>query len=101
MGKKRKLAKQIGQKLADDESALVVCVGKKCAPRDESRALVEDLRTYVAAKSDGKVRIEEFGCLGVCKKGPIVATLPDIHIHKRVDAEKGHRLADELAESTP
>lgn len=44
MGKKRKLKKQIGSRLADDESALVVCTGKKCAPREESRALVEDLR---------------------------------------------------------
>ena len=101
MGKKRKLKKQIGKTLAADESALVVCVGKKCAPQDESRALVEDLRAYVAGKPAGKVRIEVFGCLGVCEKGPIVATLPEIHIHKRVDAETGHRLADELAERTP
>ena len=101
MGKKRKLRKQIGSRLADDESALVVCTGKKCAPREESSALVEDLRRYVAAELDDKIRIETFGCLGVCKKGPIVATLPDIEIFKNVDVEKGRRLADELADKTP
>lgn len=37
----------------------------------------------------------------MCKKGPIVATLPDIEIYKHVDADKGRRLADELADKTP
>ncbi|MEO6952880.1 MAG: (2Fe-2S) ferredoxin domain-containing protein [Polyangia bacterium] len=101
MGKKKKLKKKIGSRLADDERALVVCVGKRCAPREESRALVEDLRRYVAAKADRKLRVEVFGCLGICKKGPIVATLPEVHIYKHVDSDKGHRLADELAEPTP
>lgn len=101
MGKLKKLAKKVGKRLADDESAIVVCVGKKCAPRSESRALVDDLRIYVAARSDGKLRVEEFGCLGVCKKGPIVATLPHARVYKHVDAEKAHRIADDLAEATP
>ena len=98
MGKKKKLRKKICSRLDENETALVVCVGKKCAPREQSRALVDDLRRYVGERpGDARVRIEPFGCLGVCKKGPIVATLPKVRIYKRVDATFGHELVDELA----
>lgn len=97
MGKKKKLKKKVGSRLAADECALVVCVGKKCAPREESGALLAALRAQLGDHADTtKVRIVASGCLGVCKNGPIVATLPKVRFYKRVDAERGHELLEKL-----
>jgi (2Fe-2S) ferredoxin len=90
---KRKLEKKLGARLGEHEVALVVCVGDKCAPRKQARALIDEARVYAS----GRVRVEPFGCLDVCKKGPIVATLPKIRIKKRVDETRAHALIDKLA----
>ncbi|WAS97039.1 hypothetical protein [Nannocystis punicea] len=96
MGKKRKLRKHLHKREVDDAPALVICVGKSCAPREVSRQLVEQTRAYAAA-SGAPVRVAVVGCLHVCKKGPIAATWPDIEFHKRVDFARACRLVDELA----
>jgi (2Fe-2S) ferredoxin len=97
MGKKRKLRKRLAKRgLLENEVALAVCVGKKCAPRDVSRAVAEHARTYGAART-APVRVEVVGCLHVCKKGPIAATFPKIRFHKRVDAERAEELVEKLA----
>ncbi len=41
MGKKRKLRKSLHKREIDDTPALVICVGKSCAPREVSRQLAE------------------------------------------------------------
>jgi (2Fe-2S) ferredoxin len=84
------------ERLVDDEAALVICVGKRCAPRAVSRALAERTRAYAAA-THAPVRIEIVGCLDVCKKGPIAATYPELEFHKRVDTVKSCQLVDALA----
>jgi (2Fe-2S) ferredoxin len=95
MGKKRKLRKRLAKRgVLDSEVALVVCVGKKCAPRDVSKAVAEHARAFGAARA---VRVEVVGCLHVCKKGPIAATFPKIRFHKRVDAERADELVEKLA----
>lgn len=99
MGKKQKLRKQLAKRELDEGPAVVICVGKHCAPRAESRALADDARAY-AAETSAPVRIAVLGCLHICKKGPIVATVPQIKFHKRVDAEEVHHLIDELARDT-
>lgn len=76
--------------------SLVVCVGKKCAPREQSRALADEARDYAATR-DPAVRLVVVGCLHVCEKGPIAATWPKVKFHKRVDAEKARALIDKLA----
>lgn len=97
MGKKKKLKKKFGSRLAADECALVVCVGKKCAPREESCALLAALRAQVSDDTAAaKVRVLAAGCLGVCKKGPIVATLPKVRFYKHVDGERGRELLEKL-----
>src|ERR1700729_4004773 len=90
--RKRRLRDKFAGKLADGEPALVVCVGKKCCSRAESKALVAEARAY----ANGRVRVEVIGCLKVCKKGPIAATLPKVKIKKRVDREQAHALIDKL-----
>jgi (2Fe-2S) ferredoxin len=90
--RKRRLREKLAGKLADGEQALVVCVGKKCCPRAESKALVDDARAY----ANGRVRVEVIGCLKVCKKGPIAATLPKGKLKKRVDRQEAHALIDKL-----
>jgi (2Fe-2S) ferredoxin len=96
MGKKRKLRKSLHKREIDDTPALVICVGKSCAPREVSRQLAEQTRAYADA-SGARVRVAVLGCLHVCKKGPVVATWPDIEFHKRVDFTRACRLVDELA----
>jgi (2Fe-2S) ferredoxin len=97
MGKKRKLRKRLAKRgVLESEVALVVCVGKKCAPKTVSKAVAEHARTYGAAQAP-PVRLEIVGCLHVCKKGPIAATFPKIRFHKRVDAERADELVEKLA----
>lgn len=91
MGKKKQLRKLIGKRGAE-APALVVCVGKSCAPRESSRALVEQMRAH----AQGRVRIEVVGCLHVCEDGPVVATFPDIEFHRHVDGDRARDLIDEL-----
>jgi len=96
VGKKRKLRKKLRKRELADAQALVICTGKKCAPREQSCALAEDLRAYAAA-THPEVRIVTVGCLGICEKGPIAATYPTIRFHRRVDARRGRRLVCKLA----
>lgn len=96
MGKKRKLRKLMRDREPEDAPALVICVGKRCARREVSRAVADDVRAYATAHHPS-VRVETVGCLDVCKKGPIAATYPRIRFHKRVDAHRGRRLVDKLA----
>lgn len=96
MGKKRKLRKLMRDRGCEDAPALVICVGQKCARREVSRAVAEDVRAYAIAHHPS-VRVETVGCLNVCKKGPVSATYPRIKFHKRVDARRGRRLIDKLA----
>lgn len=95
MGKKKKLRKQLEKRGADGAPTLVICVGKDCCPRSESRALVEGTRAYVA-EHHPNVHLEVVGCLHICKKGPIAATYPAIKFKKRVDAARAQRLVEKL-----
>jgi (2Fe-2S) ferredoxin len=95
MGKKKKLRKHLEKRGADQAPTLVICVGKDCCPRSQSRALVEDTRAYVA-EHHPNVHLRVVGCLHICKKGPIAATYPEIEFKKRVDAAKARRLVDKL-----
>ena len=94
MSKKRKLRKQMAGRGLEREPALVICTGKKCAPRAETKPLVEAARAYVGARPE--VRLETVGCLHICKHGPIAATFPKIRFKKRVDLAKATKLIDKL-----
>lgn len=96
MGKKRKLRKLMRQRAAEDVPTVVICVGKRCAPRELSCALAEDVRAYAIAQHPS-IRVETVGCLDVCENGPIAATYPRIKFHEHVDARRGRRLVDKLA----
>lgn len=78
----KKVRKQLHKRGIDAERLLVICVGKKCAPRELSRALVDH--------AEGKVALATVGCLHVCKKGPIAAIVrgKKVRIKKRVGLEK-------------
>ncbi len=95
MGRKRKLRKLMRKRELDDETALVICVGKRCCDREESRALVEATRAY-ADEVHSQVTIVKVGCLDVCKNGPIVATYPDIKFKKHVTAKRARKLLNKL-----
>lgn len=97
MGKKRKLRKLMRKRELEDQSALVICVGKRCCPRERSRALVEATRTY-AATIHAQTQVVTAGCLDICKKGPIAATYPHIRFKKRVTAKRARKLLDKLEE---
>ncbi len=99
MGKKKKLRKRLQKRGVDDAPTLVICVGKDCCPRSESRALVEETRAYVAEQHP-KVHLELVGCLHICKKGPIAATYPEIEFEKRVDGARARKLVDKLDRRT-
>jgi len=82
---KKKLRKKLYRRLdlGPDEPAVVVCVGDKCAARSATRA------SFDAAKrsaGDG-VRVACIGCLKVCKKGPIVALLPEGTLYRRAEPD--------------
>ena len=95
MGKKRKLRKLMRKRGLEDETALVICVGKRCCRREESRALVEATRAS-AAEAHSAVPIVTVGCLGICEKGPIAATYPAIKFKKRVTLERARKLLAKL-----
>jgi (2Fe-2S) ferredoxin len=96
MGKKKKLRK-VRERLPEGARALVVCVGKKCASRDESEALFERLQGRAEARGGGVI-VARTKCLGVCEDGPIVATLPEgDYLESASDAE-ADRLLDRLFE---
>ncbi len=96
VGKKRKLRKLMRRREAAEAPALVICVGKACAQRELSRALVGHVRAHAAERSL-PVRVEVVGCLHVCEDGPVVATFPDIRFHRHVDGHEGCALVDKLA----
>lgn len=96
MGKKQRLRKLMRER-GVDAPMLVVCLGKSCAPREASRALVEQMRSH----AQGRVRIEVVGCLHVCEDGPVVATFPDIEFHRHVDSVHACALIDELDKLVP
>lgn len=91
MGKKRKLRKLMRKRGLEDETSLVVCVGKHCCKREESRALVEAI-----GASGPSVPVVTVGCLGICEKGPIAATYPKIKFKKRVTPERARKLLVKL-----
>ena len=94
MGKKRKLRKLMDEREITEPS-LVICVGKKCCDRTESRAVVDAARAY-AAEQHPRIHVETVGCLHVCKKGPIAATFPVIKIRKHVGKKRARKLIDKL-----
>ena len=101
--KAKKAQARIGAKLGDGEAALVVCVDDKCVARQVSRALVDTTRAYVseqtAAGRSLPVRVEVFGCLGVCKKGPIAALVRKegkVKVKKKVDDAKARKLVERM-----
>lgn len=96
VGKKRKLRKLMRRREAAEAPALVICVGKACAQRELSRALVGHVRAHAARRSL-PVRVEVVGCLHVCEDGPIAATYPRIKFHRRVDEARACALVDGLA----
>ena len=96
MGKKRKLRKQMRKRELEDARALVICVGKRCCPREESRALVDAARAYSAA-IHSPVPVVTVGCLDVCKNGPIAATYPAMKFKKHVTAKRARKLIDKLS----
>jgi (2Fe-2S) ferredoxin len=95
MGKKRHLRKEMQKRELEEEIALVICVGKKCCSRDESRAVVEAAREYAEAVRSS-ARIVTVGCLDICKDGPIAARYPAMKFEKRVTAKRARRLLDKL-----
>ena len=95
MGRKRKLRKQMRKRHLEDETALVICVGKRCCERRLSCALAEETREY-AAKTHPGLRVVTVGCLDVCKKGPIAATYPEIKFRKHVTRKRARKLVDKL-----
>jgi (2Fe-2S) ferredoxin len=90
VSRKRRIRKQLEKRGVLADRLLVICTGKKCAPRELSRALV--------AHAEGKVALQTVGCLHVCKKGPIAATVrgTKVRIKKRVGIEKLDRMIKKL-----
>lgn len=99
MGRKRKLRKKMRKRGLDEQPALVICVGKRCCPREVSRALVEKSRTY-AEHGDLHVPVVTVGCLDVCKNGPIAATYPKIKVRKHVTFKRARKLLEKLERRT-
>lgn len=93
MGKKRKLKKAMAKREVGDGPVLVVCGGKKCAPREQTRAVIDEARAYAA---NSVVGVEVVKCLHICEKGPIAATYPKIRFHKRVGPAEADVLVDKL-----
>ena len=97
MGKRRKLLKQLRKRDLDDGTpALVICVGKDCCDRAESRAVLDDARAYVAETGADGVRVIPVKCLDICKKGPIVATYPERQFEKRATTDVARALIDAM-----
>jgi (2Fe-2S) ferredoxin len=79
----------------EDETALVICVGKHCCARKESRAVVEATCAHATA-IHSHVNVVTVGCLDICKKGPIVATYPGMKFKKHVTPKRARKLVDKL-----
>jgi (2Fe-2S) ferredoxin len=94
MGKKRKLRRKMEHR-AVTAPAVVICVGKRCCPRSESRAVVEAARAY-CAEAHPRVHVEVVGCLDVCKDGPIAATYPRVKFKKHVGKKRVRKLIDKV-----
>ena len=99
MGRKGKLRKRMRKRGIEDETALVICVGKRCCKREVSRALVEEARAYVE-RGHLHVPVVTVGCLEVCKNGPIAATYPKIKLRKRVTKKRARKLLEKLERRT-
>lgn len=93
MGKKRKLKKAMARREVGAGPLLVICGGKTCAPREQTRAVIDEVREYAAHSAVG---VEVVKCLHVCAKGPIVATYPKIRFHERVTPGTADVLVDKL-----
>jgi hypothetical protein len=87
----RRIRKQLHKRGVTADRVLVICTGKKCAPRELSRPLVE--------YAEGKVALATVGCLHVCKKGPIAATVrgTKVRVKKRVDVVKLTRMIKKVS----
>ncbi len=96
MSKRSKLKKLVHKRELDGQPTVVICVGKKCCDRAESRAL-RDLAIAYAAATHPEVHIETTGCLHICKQGPIVASYPKIRFKKQVGAKRVKKLIDRVA----
>lgn len=96
VGKKRKLRERMRRREVEAPT-LVICVGKSCAARETSRALVERTRAHAAARGLD-VRVDVVGCLHVCEDGPVAATYPNIRFFRRVDEARARALVERLAE---
>jgi (2Fe-2S) ferredoxin len=96
MGKKRKLKKAIRKRELEHDTALVICVGKRCCPREESRAVADAARAY-ADQTHATAHVITTGCLGICKKGPIAATYPAMKFRKHTTSKRARKLLDKLA----
>ena len=96
MSKKRKLRKQMHKRELDGVPSIVICTGKKCCPREESKALVEATAAYMD-EVHSTVKLVTVGCLDVCKKGPIAATYPKIRVKKHVTAKRARKMLDKIS----
>jgi hypothetical protein len=95
MGKKSHLRKQMHKRGLDEETALVICVGKKCCAREESAALVEAAHE-IADDMHATAKIVTVSCLDVCKQGPIAATYPVMRFKKHVTPKRARKLLVKL-----
>ena len=94
MGKKSKVRKQMRKRDLEDELALVICTGKKCAPRAETEPLVNAARELLDVEPG--IHLVTVGCLHVCKRGPIATTYPKIKLEKRVDVVRVEHMVAKL-----
>jgi (2Fe-2S) ferredoxin len=94
MGTKKKLRK-VSERLPPGAHALVVCVGKKCGPREESEALFERMERRLEARGGGAMVVRA-KCLGVCEDGPIVASLPDGNVIDHAGDAEAERILGRL-----
>lgn len=94
MSKGKQLRKAIAKRGLEDASVLMICTGKHCAPRSQTRPLVEAARRYAEGKPP--IVVATCGCLGICKHGPIAASYPKVRIKKRVSLAKAQRMIDKL-----
>jgi (2Fe-2S) ferredoxin len=96
---RRKLEAKVGPVHPGDRT-VIVCVGDKCAAREENRATLAEASAHAARAATGgagHVRVACTGCLKVCKKGPIVAVLPEANLYRRVGTRDVDALIDDLA----
>jgi (2Fe-2S) ferredoxin len=94
---KKKLRKKLLAKLgpiAAGDRVIVVCVGEDCASREENRATFAEAKKREAAARDPHVRVHCYGCLKVCKKGTVVAVLPEALLYRRVHPEDAAELVE-------